>query len=245
MRALSLFALLLSASLQAEVLFTDSFDGSAVDPNKWNTVLPFGDSSVTQSNGSLVQKNRGIAFINQSFNGPYELTGSFVKHTSYGIFGITLRSDGSLSSSDHYYEPNGLSIFFWGPANRPTPNDQGLGWVDIRGAVHGVYEWGNNVALADEQEHFFKITDYGTNIRIELDGTLLVDYQTSFSLGGQIGFDNSPSRDNFGSGPARWEGNTEIKSVQVSTVVPEPSSVSLMALGAVVVVALGNIRKKH
>lgn len=230
-----MLAIALAGNSWGQVLFSDSFDGSSVDTTKWDISLPFPDSSVTQANGNLIQRNRGIAFIKQTFGAPYELTGSFVKYTTYGIFGITLRSDGSLSSNEHFYEPNGLSIFFWGPANRPTPYNEGLGWVDIRESQHGVYVWGTDVPLADEIEHSFKITDNGSSIRIELNGSLLVDYQTSYSLGTKIGFDNSPSRENFGSGPANWEGHTEIKSVQVS--VPEPSSLSLLLVGGVVALA--------
>ena len=95
-------------------------------------------------------------------------------------------------------------------------------------------EWTRNIQITPEDQHSFRITDTGSSVRVEFDGSLIVDYQSTFSIGGKVGFFSRESRDNFGPGPSRWEGNTEILSAQISSV-PEPSSLSLLALGGAVV----------
>jgi hypothetical protein len=224
MRALFLFALLLCASLQAEVLFTDSFDGSAVDPSKWNTVLPFGDSAVSQASGSLHLERRGGVFTAEAYSQPFELTGTFINHNVYSVLTVVLRSDESIANND-YKTANGLSVVFWGPLGFAEG-----GRIDIRGDDPLSVNWGTNLAINPEDQHSFRIIDTGSSVRVEFDGSLIVDYQSTFSLGGKVGFFSRESRDNFGPGPSRWEGNTEILSAQISSI-PEPSSLSLIVLG--------------
>ena len=227
---ISVLALLLSASLHADVLFTDSFDGSAVDPNKWNTVLPFGDSAVSQASGSLHLERRGGVFTAQSYSQPFELTGTFINHNVYSVLTVVLRSDGLLANND-YKTANGLSVVFWGPLGLAEG-----GRIDIRGEDPLSVNWGTNLAVNPEDQHSFRIIDTGSSVRVEFDGSLIVDYQSTFSLGGKVGLFSRESRDNFGPGPSRWEGNTEILSAQISSV-PEPSSLSLLLAGVAVLLA--------
>ena len=228
MRMLFIWALFFCASLNAEVLFTDSFDGPAVDSSKWNTILPYGDSAVSQASGSLRLERRGGVFTAQSYSQPFELTGTFINHNVYSILTVTLRSDGSLANND-YKTANGLSVVFWGPLGLAEG-----GRIDIRGEDPLSVNWGTNLAITPEDQHTFRIIDTGSSVRVEFDGSLIVDYQSTFSLAGKVGFSSRESRDNFGPGPSRWEGDTEILSAQISSV-PEPSSLSLLALGGVVV----------
>jgi hypothetical protein len=221
---ISVLALLLCASLQAEVLFTDSFDGSAVDPSKWNTVLPFGDSAVSQASGSLHLERRGGVFTAEAYSQPFELAGTFINHNVYSVLTVVLRSDESIANND-YKTANGLSVVFWGPLGFAEG-----GRIDIRGDDPLSVNWGTNLAINPEDQHSFRIIDTGSSVRVEFDGSLIVDYQSTFSLGGKVGFFSRESRDNFGPGPSRWEGNTEILSAQISSI-PEPSSLSLIVLG--------------
>jgi len=221
-------ALLLSASLQADVLFTDSFDGPAVDPNKWNTVLPYGDSAVSQASGSLHLERQGGVFTAAAYSQPFELTGTFINHNVYSLLTVVLRSDESIANNN-YKTANGIHVMFWGPLGFSEG-----GRIDIRVEDPLITNWGTNLAVNPEDQHSFRIVDTGSSVRVEFNGSLIVDYQTTFSLGGKVGFFSRDSRDNFGPGPSRWEGDTEILSAQISSV-PEPSSLSLLALGGVVV----------
>ena len=231
MRALFLFALLLCASLQAEVLFTDSFDGSAVDPSKWNTVLPFGDSAVSQASGSLHLERRGGVFTAEAYSQPFELTGTFINHNVYSNMFVVLRSNEAIINDD-YRAPVGVVICFEGPITSSIGG--GITILHSRETDPSSVEWTRNIHITPEDQHSFRIIDTGSSVRVEFDGSLIVDYQSTFSLGGKVGFFSRESRDNFGPGPSRWEGNTEILSAQISSI-PEPSSLSLLALGGVVV----------
>jgi hypothetical protein len=217
-------ALLLSASLQADVLFTDSFDGPAVDPNKWNTVLPYGDSAVSQASGSLHLERQGGVFTAAAYSQPFELTGTFINHNVYSLLTVVLRSDESIANNN-YKTANGIHVMFWGPLGFSEG-----GRIDIRVEDPLIPNWGTNLAVNPEDQHSFRIVDTGSSVRVEFNGSLILDYQTTFSLGGKVGFFSRDSRDNFGPGPSRWEGDTEILSAQISSV-PEPSSLSLIVLG--------------
>ena len=140
------------------------------------------------------------------------------------------------NSNNDYKAANGIHVVFWGPLGFSEG-----GRIDIRVEDPLITNWGTNLAVNPEDQHSFRIIDTGSSVRVEFDGSLIVDYQSTFSLGGKVGFFSRESRDNFGPGPSRWEGNTEILSAQISSV-PETSSLSLLVLSGVVM-SLGRRRR--
>jgi len=122
MRNLILSALTLIsfiAPVSAEVVvFQDTFDGSSLDGSKWNTLLPFSDSSVSVGGGAANLVARGTIVTKTSFTTPYALTGSFINqnntaHSSYSVFLINFRSSGNVIAGDIYKNLDGFQIMFW------------------------------------------------------------------------------------------------------------------------------------
>jgi hypothetical protein len=51
---------ILGARLSGQVLLNDNFSGGSLDTGKWQTILPTGSSSISQSGGVLTTTGRGI-----------------------------------------------------------------------------------------------------------------------------------------------------------------------------------------
>lgn len=220
MRVLLPFALLLCASLHAEVLFTDSFDGSAVDSGKWKIILPpdYGShvgAAVSQSNGALRLSNLGHAFAEAAPYLEYEVNGTFRLSNNYDIFGITLRSNAVLSRwpSGDYGPADGILVLFWAESGVITISN-GNQSADV------IY----NIGFPPNTDFRFRIFDSGTTVHTYINDALVASFNSSYSPGSKVGFFSR-------------EGGTVLPTQTVSlldvSIIPEPSSLSLLVLGGV------------
>ena len=163
MKRFALLALLYCATLKADVLLTDSFDGSSIDSSKWNVSFLMSGSAVSQLNGQVDLVNRGMVSSKQSFVSPYEVTGSFINSNNYDIFTALVRSDGKYTGGTG----NGIGIFFWSES----------GDIMIYEADKVVPTWvGRGYDVTPNQEHAFKIADNGSSVDIWFNNSFVVNY---------------------------------------------------------------------
>lgn len=240
MRNLLLSALALIsfvAPLSAEVVvFQDSFDGVSLDGAKWNTLLPYSDSSVSVGSGAVNLVSRGTIVTKTSFTTPYTLTGSFINqnntdHSAYSVFQIYFRTSGNYIPLDIYKSLDGFNISFW-PMTAVGGQEAIFLQIDNRESPYGETKIrtleGKPFQLTTGREYFFSLTDSGTGFTFDVDGQRIFDYTSSVSFGSNVGF---ASRETMANNPT-YTGDVLVKGVQVA--VPEPSSLSLFVLGAVV-----------
>ena len=232
----SLFFLFIAFNLQAQTLLNDNFDGSTLNGALWDTftssLTPAGTTgAVYLSNGNLILVNRGTIITKQAFNTPFDISSNFRIEGNYDRVGIFLRTTGS-STNPWKDQDNGIFINF----QQDTYGDFSKRWI-------GIAEWSvgglNNLTggytndpntyykqLATTSANIpsntllnYRITDDGYNIAVYLGNltTPILTASTSFSPGNRVAFNNG------------YSGNQiSIDSIQI---VPEPSALSLLAVG--------------
>jgi len=218
MRRFLIMALLFSTTLKADVLLTDSFDGSSIDASKWNVNLPFGTSQAYVSNGKFVTYDRGIITSTATFNPyvqPYVVEGVFTPENWNTVFCVTLRSNGVLDIPSS--ESLGIRVGFWSSAN---PFGVTINPVFMNATGSGVSAL---PALPNGSPYAFAITDFGSKISVAINGTEVVVADISdYTSGGSISLFSS-----------HQYGLNNVENIKVTSV-PEPTSLSLLALGGLV-----------
>ena len=225
MKKFFILALLCSASLKADVLFTDSFDGTVLDSSKWDVLLPFGNSSISVQNGILSSVNSGKILPKTSFTGPIAISGTFSLKSRSSVFQVALRSDGQVPANNPYGVLSGIQIGFLNDDTTGTGTQSSLIWV---------HEWGSNYERSVVKNYMtpvglnvfenFNIVDDGYQISVFLNGVQVISAATDFSQGTRIAFAGRESLAGIS--------QTDIGELQI---IPEPSSLSLLALGGVLV----------
>ena len=227
MRRFLILALLFSTTLKADVLLTDSFDGSSIDASKWNVNLPFGTSQAYLSNGKFVTYDRGIITSTATFNPyvqPYVVEGVFTPENWNTVFCVTLRSNGVLDIPSS--ESLGIRVGFWSspmPGVTVTPVFLNSAGSNVSSSIS---------SLANGVSYDFAITDFGNKISVAINGSeVVVADINDYTSGGSVSLFSSYQY-----------GLNKVDGIKVTSV-PEPSSISLLVLGWVVV-ALGRRKKE-
>lgn len=210
---------ILGARLSGQVLLNDNFSGGSLDTGKWQTILPTGSSSVSQSGGVLTTTGRGILATANPFSTPHVISGVFTMQNDLEHFNITFRTN--LSDSGSSYERPGMLVAFSNDGNE----------VSIQRFTNAS-DWnllaGSSYSLTTGQSYTFSITDTGSSITLAINGTNVISATSTYSTGNYIGF---YSRE-FAST------STAIDSVTISAI-PEPSTYALIAgaiaLGVIVI----------
>jgi len=209
-------------------IINDDFNGTAINTSTWQVLAPMGDSSMTVLGGSAVFFQRGILISNENMPSSYEIEGRFAfTGGSHDCFQINLRTDGALMQ-DYFNFPNDVYVQFsrrGGDDGDQTGNHNV--YIESYGATYGNYTF-NNDAYCD-----FKIVDTGNLITLYLNDlvTPFLSLNSTAGSGHKIGIENR--------GYVPWwptfDNQVKLEFLKVTTSIPEPSSLSLLALGAAVV----------
>ena len=215
----------------------DNFNGTTINTSVWNTFNPsFGNGGLSQSSGVLTFRNGSYVTTVNEFNMPI-ISGRFsFSGWEYDRFNILLRSDGVSIDSGWQVPIGGLRVQFTPSSNPDYGASQTLHFYDL---PNGYNQLGSAAPyIAMNTYYDFKIVDTGNLISVFWDNntTPIFSYATSVSYGNIIQIGNREQA--AGSGPPPYFANLDWISI-----IPEPSSLSLLALGGVLV-ALGRPKKQ-
>lgn len=173
-----------SAGYSATVSVTDDFNGATIDSSKWSTILPFGQSSVSQGGGYLTTAGRGILASVQQFGPALTISGSFTMQNDFEDFVVGFRTDLSpLPDPDLFNTLSGMFVNFSNDANQV--HIQGRGYSP-QNSVPGVSF--KNYTLTTGETYFFTITDNGSDINVFINGQQELSATTGVSTGGHVAF---------------------------------------------------------
>ena len=213
----------------------DTFDGSgAPDASKWTYANPYSDSNVYQGGGYLNLLNRGTLFSKDEFGSYIEISGS-MKFTgsSKDNIRLFLRTDKYMTPSNASsqlthgiqigFAPGygaGISEFYGFPAGSDKPSDPD-GWEPLA-ATSGSGYFSMNV------EETFKVTDDGYTINLFLRDMVnpVATANSTLRYGGFFAIQNRE-----GGLGGSWESDGSNVAINSLTIVPEPSAISLLAIG--------------
>jgi len=218
-RLLIVFLAFFAFKATAQVLLSDSFEGSVIDSEKWNAIFPNENSSLSSLEGNLRSFNRGTLISRNEFSNSYIVSGIFKKSALLDAPSIVLMANGQIHStgkpvgfhlvfSDHLY-------FLSHPESDSPPHNNGLDLVE-------------GPAFLPFLNYNFQINVSDDQIAITIDGNQLVSFENRFGRkSGSVAFLNI------------GDGFSDLLELRVS--VPEPSSLSLLLAGGAV--ALSRRRK--
>ena len=230
-----LFSLLAFQEKASCQIIVDTFDGSGdPDTTKWTFTNPYPDSGVYQSGGNLNLLNRGTLFSKSEFGSYIEVSGS-MKFTGSDKDNIRLflRTDKYMTPSNASsqlthgiqigFAPGygaGISEFFGFPAGSDKPTDPD-GWEPLASTTGSGY-FGMNI------EETFKVTDDGFTINLYLRdmATPVATATSTLRYGGYFAIQNRE-----GGLGGSWESNGSNVAINSLSIVPEPSALSLLAVG--------------
>jgi hypothetical protein len=181
---LAALAGLFSISRADSILLSDNFSGPSLDTTKWQTILPYGQSSITQAGGELTTSGRGILATVDGFSDPYVINGAFEMNSGLEHFDIALRSD--LSEFGNYAERSGLIVTFVHDGQGisiqeyPTGPDSGTSVIQLASTGENGYNF------ISGQTYFFSILDYGTGISLAVNGVDVLSAATTYGTGDHI-----------------------------------------------------------
>ena len=210
----------LSLALDASgvTLLSDDFNGTAINSSLWQASTPFSNSSMTESGGNAVFKNRGILVSQANIPGPLDIRGSFEFTGDLSDnFVVVTRTDGTVNGSNGGLN-NGIYVVFsingfGNPGNILIQDGQ------LSRLGYGAFTFTKNIF------YNFRVVDNGQSITGYVNDLAnpLFSIATSQSYGQHIGFFNrerTASTDDIV--------NLDFLSV---TAVPEPGVLALFAVG--------------
>jgi hypothetical protein len=223
-----LVALLCIETVAQGQVLQDDFNGSAINTSLWNTSTPFSDSSITESGGFAVFQNRGRLSTAAAMPSVLDIRGrfSFVGNV-HDSFQVDTRTDGT--SVNHYGGFDRSLVFGFVIQNDLGQTTGNIGiHHNLSGDTNYLEVAQGTFPLALNTFYDFRITDDGTNVALYI-GDLTTPFLTgtdTIASGNKLGIFN---REGTGGGSSISDGS--IVHLDYLTVVPEPTTWSLLAVG--------------
>jgi hypothetical protein len=182
---ISFVCVLLPCMVSAQNLY-DDFNGTIVNPNLWDEILPFPKSQITESGGSLITAGGGILATAVGFDYyPLVITGVVTLNNQREHFQTILRTDLSVwPPGTQSHEITGINVEFSADTNQ----------ISIQQFTAGQQ---NPILLALASFNFtagqpydFTITDDKTNVRLYINGAQFLSGKSTFSSGDKIAFES-------------------------------------------------------
>jgi hypothetical protein len=232
-QTITLLALVISAAVftphVTAALVFDDFNGVPIDTGLWQTSTPFGDSSITSSEGNAVFINRGRLLSVSGFPSSIDVTGRFtITGSVHDQFKILTRTDG-VSTNPWGEFDIGINFYF------SNQNDVGS-TTDNIGIVRNGYP-GSSATLASgtfgidlNTAYDFRITDDGTNLALYINNltTPVLTAADPTVIGNRIGIYN---REGSSGGSSLSDGS--VVKLDYLQAVPEPSQAIFGALSTI------------
>jgi len=213
MKALPFVALLglCLASLNGQTYLSETFSGGTVNSSNWQTLLPFGSSSVSQSGGFVTLTDRGTLLSQSTFSGAVSISGTFTLNSDLEHFKIAARTDGSIPSGNSFAERTGIIFAFSNDGDQIS-----IQQFSANGSTSILALASYNLVAG--QSYNFTATLISSLLTLSVDGVTQLSATDSTSTGNQIALF---SRSGFGA-------STSVDSISVSAI-PEPSTYAAIA----------------
>jgi len=226
-----LLALLTQGTLQAQTVLFDDFEDGIVNPLLWSVDLPLPGSQISESGGLLTTTGRGTLATAGGLSGEFVVSGLVTLNHVYENFNVLLRSD--LSQFNGYWERMGISVAF---NNAYDVNLWGAPGISI--AQH-TPSGGATLATSDftldyGQPYDFSIVDTGARVAVAINGVERASAATVYAAGDRIAFFSR-----------EFSGTSSSLDYLSITVVPEPGTLTLAALGILALVAKAALQRRR
>ena len=165
--------------LAQTTVLTDDFNDGAVDAEKWDIILPFGGSAISEANGVLTTAERGTLFTKEEMPANLEVTGSFQMNHASEHFKVVLRSDGNIVDSNNVAERKGISFAFSNDGDQISIWRQGPDEFEILAV--------KSYPLTTGQSYSFRIVANGDSLSLSVNGTEELTTSSSYSSGNLVG----------------------------------------------------------
>jgi hypothetical protein len=165
--------------LAQTTVLTDDFNDGAVDAEKWDIILPFGGSAISEANGVLTTAERGTLFTKEEMPANLEVTGSFQMNHDSEHFKVVLRSDGNIVDSNTVAERKGISFAFSNDGDQIAIQRQGPDEFEILAV--------KSYPLTTGQSYSFRIVANGDSLSLSVNGTEELTASSSYSAGNLVG----------------------------------------------------------
>ena len=203
----------------AATLFQDTFSGSSLDSSKWtqNNTNAWAPSSLQVANGAATFNFRPIITTTQSFSGSIQITGSFSLGNAAQNESLLFVTRSTGSTAGNSKEPAGLRFRF---------NNSGVDLEFMTGGNYTSIVGQQSFALNNNQMYSFSIVDAGNQASVSINGSTVLSASLDPNLGGGQGKFSIANRERAA--------GTQVGPITVSefSVVPEPSALGLLVLGA-------------
>src|ERR1043166_2077185 len=158
------FGAALAASASAQLLH-DAFNGASIDNSLWQPSAPLPQSSMTESGGSTVFKNRGRLLSVGSLPASVEVTGSFqFTGNIHDQFQVVLRTNGATTNPSAEFD-NGIHFKFAIESDSGNTTNQ-VYISDLSYPNSEVILAIGTFPMSLNTSYNFRITDDGTNIAL-------------------------------------------------------------------------------
>jgi len=167
-------------SLQAQIptLLSDTFTGNTVNSTDWQTLLPFGGSSVSQSGGFVTLADRGT-LLSRALNNHLFVSGSLTMNSDLEVFNIAVCTDGSIPSGNTFADRTGIVFSFSNDTNQISIQRFGAnGSTSILAQMP--------YTLTTGQSYNFTVQAQGPFQQFSINGTVLLTAHDSLVTGSQI-----------------------------------------------------------
>lgn len=174
----AVLCVLLSCGAKAQLL-DDNFNDGVIDTSKWQVILPFAQSSVVESSGTLTTTGKGFLATVSNMPSTFSITGSFRLNNALEICRVVLRSDLSIHSGlAQYSERRGIWVTFHA-ANGFLYIENGLQQGPPTGP--GLpYQW------VIGQTYNFSIVDDSQNVSVLINGVTGFSFAITNRVGSKI-----------------------------------------------------------
>ena len=222
---LAIASLTSSASAQ---LISDNFNDGTIDTGIWQTVTPFGDSSIAESGGDAVFTNKGWLLSAASLPTSLDITGRF-KFTGsvHDQFKVATRASGTFAQNPFGEVDLGIGFEFWMMTDGGSPINNIKIVRNSNPNPTPILAQGT-FTVTPNTYYDFRLTDDGTNIALYISdlATPFLTATDSSVLGSKLAIYN---REGIGGGSSISAGS--VARLDFVQVVPEPSSALLLLSG--------------
>ena len=217
-----------------QVLLSDTFPGTVLDPSNWVASTPVAGASVAVNNG-LVLTNGGAVLTATAFPTSEQIDMSFeFTGTSYDSFKLVTRTNGVVTNNSGEFD-SGIVVSFrmQSDPGDPAGTSNNVDLYDTNTPISQTQLGLTTFEMTQGQVYNVRLDETPTEVSLYINdfSTPLLAAATTSSYGGLIGLNN---REGAAAGSGISEGSqVTIDSFSVTAIPESPSYAALLGLAAI------------